>query len=226
MKTKYIIAIVAAVFLTGCATSVVQTKESQAPITPEQAISKLREGNARFVAGKSRHRDLVAQSSKTASGQFPFAVVLGCIDSRSSSEIILDQGIGDIFSARVAGNVLNDDLLGSMEFATAKAGAKAILVLGHTRCGAVSGACNNAQLGHVTGLLEKIKPAVRNVSRSGHSEKAGPVFEDRVSAENVRQVVSQIRARSGIVRDLEAQGKLVVRGALYHLETGKVEFLQ
>lgn len=226
MKTKHIIAIVAAVSLTGCATSVVQTKESQASITPEQAISKLREGNARFVAGKSRHRDFVAQSSKTASGQFPYAVVLGCIDSRSSSEIILDQGIGDIFSARVAGNVLNDDLLGSMEFATAKAGAKAILVLGHTRCGAVSGACNNAQLGHVTGLLEKIKPAVRSVSRSGHSEKAGPVFEDRVAAENVRQVVSQIRARSSILRDLEAQGKLVVRGALYHLETGKAEFLQ
>ncbi len=226
MKTKHIIAIVAAVSLTGCATSVVQTKESQASITPEQAISKLREGNARFVARKSRHRDLVAQSRKTATGQFPFAVVLGCIDSRSSNEIILDQGIGDIFSARVAGNVLNDDLLGSLEFATAKAGAKAILVLGHTRCGAVGGACHNAQLGHVTGLLEKIKPAVRKVSRSGHSEKEGPVFEDLVAAENVRQVVSQIRARSSIVRDLEAQGKLVVRGALYHLETGKVKFLQ
>ena len=226
MNTRSIITIIAAVSFTSCATPVVMTKQSQASITPERAIGELQEGNARFAAGKSRHRNFVAQYGKTAGGQYPFAAVLGCIDSRCSNEIVFDQGIGDIFSARVAGNVLNDDILGSLEFATAKAGAKAIIVLGHTRCGAVNGACNDAKLGHVTGLLEKIKPVVRKVSRSGHSVKKGQAFEDLVAAENVKHVVAQIRARSSIVRDLESQGALTVRGAIYHLETGKVEFLR
>jgi carbonic anhydrase len=226
MKAHQLLAIITTLSLTGCATSVVQTKQTQSSITPEHAITELREGNARFASGKSRHRDLVAQSKKSATGQYPFAAVLGCIDSRASNEIVFDQGIGDIFSARVAGNVLNDDMLGSLEFATAKAGAKAILVLGHTRCGAVGGACGNVHLGHVTGLVEKIKPAVRKAKLDGQAQASGPAFEDLVSAENVKLVVSQIRSKSSLIRDLEKQHKLVVRGALYHLDTGKVEFFE
>lgn len=226
MKTKRLLVIIATLSLSACATSVVQTKQSQSSTTPDQAIAELREGNARFVAGKSRHRNLVAQAKETATGQYPIAAVLGCIDSRASNELVFDQGIGDIFSARVAGNVLNDDLLGSLEFATAKSGAKAIVVLGHTRCGAVSGACGDVRLGHVTGLVDKIKPAVAKVRKDSPGEKSGPAFEDLVSAENVRQVVSQIRSRSSILHDLEKRQQLVIRGAIYHLDSGKVEFLE
>lgn len=226
MKTKYIIALLALASLTNCATSGVYVKATQAATTPEQAINRLREGNARFVAGKSQNLDHLAQAKKTAGAQAPIAAVLSCIDSRTSSEIIFDQGIGAIFNARVAGNVLNDDLLGSLEFATAKAGAKAILVVGHTSCGAVSGACADAKIGHVTGLLAKIKPAVQTTSRGGRAGKADAGFEDRVAAENVKMVVSQIRSRSSIIRDLERQGKLTIQGGLHHLDTGKVEFFQ
>ncbi|MEY4484280.1 MAG: Carbonic anhydrase [Verrucomicrobiota bacterium] len=208
----------------GCATSKVQTKESQAATTPHQALTALKQGNARFAAGHSTHRDLVAQARKTSSGQHPIAAILGCIDSRASNELIFDQGLGDIFSARVAGNVLNDDLLGSLEFATAKSGAKAIVVVGHTRCGAVSGACSNARLGHVTGLLEKIKPAVRKVAADAKGEHSGPVFEDQVAAENVKQVIASIRAQSSVLATLERDGKLVIAGGLYHVDTGLVEF--
>lgn len=226
MKLKHIIATIALVSLTSCATSGVSTKATQAATTPGQAISRLKEGNSRFVAGKSQNLNHLAQLKKTAKGQAPFAAVLSCIDSRTSSEIIFDQGIGDIFNARVAGNVLNDDLLGSLEFATAKAGAKAILVVGHTSCGAVSGACADAKIGHVTGLLEKIKPAVRKASRVSGAGKGDAGFEDRVAAENVKMVVSQIRSRSSLIRDLERQGKLTIQGGLHHLDTGKVDFFQ
>ena len=226
MKLKHIIATIALVSLTSCATSGVYTKATQAATTPEQAISRLKEGNSRFVAGNSQNLDHLAQLKKTAAGQAPIAAVLSCIDSRTSSEIIFDQGIGDIFNARVAGNVLNDDLLGSLEFATAKAGAKAILVVGHTSCGAVSGACADAKVGHVTGLLAKIKPAVQTASQGRQVKKGDTGFEDRVAAENVKMVVSQIRSRSSILRDLERQGKLTIQGGLHHLDTGKVEFFQ
>lgn len=216
--------LLAAFSAVSCATSNVQTKATQAATTPQQAIKSLQDGNARFAEGRSKHRNLVAQAEKSATGQYPIAAVLGCVDSRASNELIFDQGIGDIFSARVAGNVINDDLLGSLEFATAKAGAKAIVVVGHTRCGAVSGACNHAKLGHVTGLLEKIQPAVRKVAKTSHSPASGPEFEDKVAAENVKLVVSQIRSQSTILRDLERDGKVVITGALYHLDTRKVEF--
>lgn len=208
--------------LASCSTTVVQTKESQSATSPTQAIETLRAGNDRFATGHSLNRDLVAQAENTSSGQHPIAAVLSCIDSRVSPELIFDQGIGDLFAARVAGNVLNADLLGSLEFATAKSGAKAILVLGHTRCGAVAGACSNADLGHLTGLLKKIKPAVRKVSSSSPKDAS---FEDRVAAENVRDVVSGIRSQSPIIRKLEQQGKLTVRGAVYHLDTRRVELL-
>jgi carbonic anhydrase len=218
--------LLAASTLISCASTKVQTKESQAAITPQQAVAALKQGNERFAAGHSLHRDLVAQAKQTASGQHPIAAVLGCIDSRASNELIFDQGIGDIFSARVAGNVLNDDVLGSLEFATAKAGAKAIVVVGHTRCGAVSGACSNAKLGHVTGLLEKIKPAVHRVSAGLKTRPSGPDFEDRVAAENVKLVVAAIRDQSPVLAKLERDGKLVITGGLYHLDTGRIEFFQ
>ncbi len=210
-----------AVALVSCATSNVETKSTQAATSPQQALKALKDGNARFAAGRGKQRNLTAQAEKTAAGQYPFAAVLGCIDSRASNELIFDQGIGDIFSARVAGNVLNDDLLGSLEFATAKAGAKAIVVVGHTRCGAVGGACNHVKLGHVTGLVEKIQPAVRKVSKSG---KSPAEFEDEVAAENVKLVVSQIRSQSPILRKLEQDGKLVIAGGIYDLHTREVEF--
>ena len=217
--------ILATASLVSCATSEVQTRASQASTTPQQALQSLKDGNARFAAGRSRHHDLVAQAEKTSSGQYPIAAVLGCIDSRASNELIFDQGIGDIFSARVAGNVINNDLLGSLEYAAVKAGAKAIVVVGHTRCGAVAGACGQAKLDHLTGLLDKIQPAVIKVSKSSGGVKSGPAFEDEVSAENVRQVVSQIRTQSPLIRKLEKDGKLIIVGGLYHLETRKVEFL-
>jgi len=216
--------LLAAAVQIGCATSKVQTKESQTAMTPQQAVTALKQGNARFASGHSIHRDLMAQARKTSSGQYPIAAVLGCIDSRASNELIFDQGLGDIFSARVAGNVINNDVLGSLEFATAKSGAKAIVVMGHTRCGAVIGACANAKLGHVTGLLEKIKPAVRKVSADAKGETSGPAFEDRVAAENVQQVIASIRTQSPILAKLERDGKLVITGGLYHLDTGLVEF--
>lgn len=216
--------IISAASLVSCATSKVQTKESQAATTPQKAVKVLQDGNARFASGRSTQRNLVEQAKETTSGQHPVAAVLGCMDSRASNELIFDQGIGDIFSIRVAGNVLDDDLLGSLEYATAKAGAKAIIVVGHTRCGAVSGACHDAKLGHLTGLLEKIKPAVRKVEADSNGDHSGSVFEDRVSAENVRQVVAQIRAKSPVLQKLEREGKLTIIGGLYHLETRQVEF--
>ncbi len=211
--------------LSSCATSKVQTKESQSATTPQQAMKSLLDGNARFAAGQSTKHNLSAQKNATAAGQHPIAAVLGCVDSRVSHELIFDQGIGDIFSARVAGNVLNDDITGSMEFATAKAGAKAILVLGHTRCGAVIGACQDAKLGHLTGLLAKIKPAVKAVSSDPKCEHSGPAFEDKVSAQNVKQVVARLRAESPILSKLEHDGLLVIKGGIYHLDTGLVEIL-
>lgn len=210
--------------LSNCASSKVQTKESQAAITPAQAIKVLQDGNARFASGHSKKINLSAQVKATSVGQHPIAAVLGCVDSRVSHELIFDQGIGDIFSARVAGNVLSDDQIGSLEFATAKAGAKAILVLGHTRCGAVIGACKNAKLGHLTGLLAKIKPAVRKVTTESKGEHSGPGFEDKVSAENVKLAVAQLRAQSEVLRNLEHEGKLIINGGIYHLDTGLVEF--
>lgn len=222
---RLVVPALAAATLASCTTSVVQTRESQAATTPSAALESLRAGNVRFASGHSLKRDLPAQSRKTAGGQHPIAAVLGCIDSRASHELVFDQGIGDIFSTRVAGNVVNPDVLGSLEFATAKAGAKAVVVLGHTRCGAVSGACSDARLGHVTGLLEKIKPAVRKVSRNPSHVHSGSAFEDLVTVENVRLVVSQLRSQSPVLADLEKRGKLVIRGAVYHLDTGRVEFL-
>jgi carbonic anhydrase len=196
-------------------------------MTPEQALAELKAGNARFVAGHPLKRNLAADVKATASGQYPFAVVLSCIDSRQPIEIVLDQGIGDIFSARVAGNVLNDDVLGSMEFACKVSGAKLIAVIGHSNCGAIKGAIDDVQLGNLTGLLSKIKPAMDAVPadvqpRTSKNYK----FVDEVSEANVRLVMQQIRERSPILREMIDNGQIELVGGMYDLSTGEVHFFE
>jgi carbonic anhydrase len=207
------------------ALSPVQTKESQAAMTPQQALAELRDGNARFVAGKPLVRNLPAQVKATASGQYPFAVVLSCLDSRQPIEIVFDQGIGDIFSARVAGNVLNDDILGSMEFACKVSGAKLIAVVGHSNCGAIKGAIDDVDLGNLTGLLAKIKPAMDSVPASVQPRTSKNYsFVDQVSEANIRLVMKQIPERSPILREMIDRGEIKLVGGMYDLSTGKVQF--
>jgi carbonic anhydrase len=201
------------------------TKAAQAAMTPAQALAELKAGNARFVAGTPLHRDLFADVKATASGQYPFAVVLSCLDSRQPIEIVLDQGIGDIFSARVAGNVLNDDILGSMEFACKVSGAKLIAVIGHSNCGAIKGAIDDAQLGNLTGLLAKIKPAIAAVPAAVQPRTTkNYAFVDQVSEANVQLVIKEIRERSPVLREMLDKGEIGIVGGMYDLKTGKVEF--
>jgi carbonic anhydrase len=203
----------------------VQTKESQATMTPQQALAELREGNARFVAGAPRVRNFPAQVKAAAAGQFPFAVVLSCLDSRQPIEIVLDQGIGDIFSARVAGNVLDDDILGSMEFACKVSGAKLIAVIGHSNCGAIKGAVDDVQLGNLTGLLARIKPAIDAVPADVQPRTSKNYdFVNQVAEANVRLVMKEIRERSPILREMLDQGEIGLVGGMYDLKTGKVQF--
>ena len=194
-------------------------------MTPQQALAELRDGNARFLAGKPLVRDFPGQVKAASSGQYPFAVVLSCLDSRQPIEIVFDQGIGDIFSARVAGNVLNDDILGSMEFACKASGAKLIVVIGHSNCGAVKGAIDDVQLGNLTGLLTKIKPAMDAVSQDVQPRTTkNHAFVDQVSEANVKLVMKEIRERSPILREMLDQGQIGLVGGMYDLSTGKVEF--
>jgi carbonic anhydrase len=209
------------------ALSSVQTKESQAAMTPAQALQQLRDGNARFVAGKPLHRDFPAQVKATASGQYPFAVVLSCLDSRQSDEIVFDQGIGDIFCARVAGNVLNEDILGSMEFACKVSGAKLIAVVGHSNCGAIKGTIDDVQLGNLTGLLTKIKPAMDAVPATVQPRTSKNYsFVDQVSEANVRLVMQEISERSPVLRAMIDRGEIKLVGGMYDLATGKVQFYE
>ena len=209
----------------AAAMSLVQTKESQAAMTPQQALQELSDGNARFVAGKPLNRDFPAQVTATASGQYPFAVVLSCLDSRQPIEIVLDQGIGDIFSARVAGNVLDDDILGSMEFACKVSGAKLIAVIGHSNCGAIKGAVDDVELGNLTGLLVKIKPAIDAVPADVQPRTTkNAAFVDQVSEANVRLVMKEIRERSPILNEMIDKGEIKLVGGMYDLSTGKVQF--
>jgi carbonic anhydrase len=204
----------------------VQTAGTQAATTPEDAIAWLEAGNERFAGGRSTERDLLTQAAATADGQYPLAAVVGCIDSRVPVEAVLDAGIGDVFVARTAGNVVDDDVLGSLEFASALAGVKAIVVLGHSACGAVMGACDGAELGHLTGLLAKITPAV--VEASGGDPAPGsddPDLVQRAVEANVRRVAATIRDRSDVIAGLCDDGDLVVRGAWYDLATGRVAWL-
>jgi carbonic anhydrase len=205
----------------------VQTKASQAAMTPQQALEELKAGNARFVAGRPMIRNYPWQVHATASGQYPFAVVLSCLDSRQPIEIVLDQGIGDIFSARVAGNVLNDDILGSMEFACKASGAKLIAVIGHSNCGAIKGAVDDVQLGNLTGLLTKIKPAIDAVPAEVQPrDSKNNAFVDEVSEANVRLVMKEIRERSPILREMIDKGEISLVGGMYDLSTGKVQFYE
>jgi len=202
-------------------------KELQSQITPESAIELLRQGNDRFLENKLINRDLHMQVKATAKGQFPFAAVLGCIDSRVPSEAIFDLGIGDIFNVRIAGNFVNDDILGSLEFACKVAGAKVILVLGHTSCGAVKGAIGDVELGNLTGMLEKIKPAVKIAKASnGKHDHDSPEFANEVAHMNVIVNINAILERSTVLKEMHENGEIALAGAMYDVETGKVNFIQ
>lgn len=199
------------------------TKEMQDHITPEIAFNLLRTGNERFVGNLKVNRNLLQQVNDTQDGQHPFAVVLSCIDSRTSAELIFDQGLGDIFSIRIAGNILNEDILGSMEFACHIAGAKIILVLGHTSCGAIKGACDHVEMGHLTGLLLKIQPAV---AKTPHVNGTTYAFANAVAATNVNMVMDEIVERSPILRKMVDDEQIAIVGGMYNIKTGVVEFYE
>ena len=204
------------------------TKETQSAISPNHSIEILKEGNQRFVASKMASRDLLDQVNDTASGQYPFATILSCIDSRVSAELIFDQGVGDIFSARVAGNIVNEDLLGSIEFACKLAGTKVLVVLGHTACGAVKGACDDAKLGNLTILLDKIKPAVNAVSEPSDASlrnSSNIDFVNEVAVKNVHMTIENTRTMSPVLKEMEDNGEIKIVGAMYDINNGKVSFL-
>ncbi len=203
------------------------TRKAQAAITPAKALEMLKQGNGRFVSGKNVERDFLAQVKQTANGQFPFAAVVSCLDSRISPTIVFDRGIGDLFVARVAGNFVNDDILGSLEFATKLAGAKLILVMGHTECGAVKGACDAAQLGLLTATLANINPAVRAVQgdytpRNSRNAK----FVQAVAEMNVQLTMQTLRDRSVVLREMIDKGQIDLIGAMYDVSSGKVSFYE
>lgn len=205
------------------------TKETQAAISPNRAIQLLKEGNQRFQSNKEVDRNLLAQVSDTSTGQYPFATILHCVDSRVSAELVFDQGIGDIFSIRIAGNFVNEDILGSMEFTCKLAGTKVIVVLGHTACGAVKGACDDAKLGNLTTLLEKLKPAVEAVSEPADTAKRNSAnidFVNNVAEKNVYMTIENIRERSAVLKDMEAQGEIKIIGAMYDIKDGSVTFYE
>ncbi len=203
------------------------TKESQNTMTPAKSLHHLKEGNARFQKNLKATRNLIEQVKDTGEGQFPFATVLSCIDSRVSAELVFDQGVGDVFSIRIAGNFVNEDILGSMEFACKLAGTRLVVVLGHTACGAVKGACDNAKMGNLTGLLDKIKPAVsavtfpedKSLRNSSNSE-----FVNKVSTKNVQLTIDRILKESDVLSKMHSQGEIQIVGAMYDVKTGAVTF--
>ncbi len=201
------------------------TKEQRDSMTPSQVIDELKKGNERFRVGKMAPRDYLAEKRSSAAGQYPAAVFLGCLDSRVPAEIIFDAGIGDLFSGRVAGNVVNDDQLGSMEFACAVSGAKLVLVLGHTACGAIKGAIDDVELGNLTGLLGKIKPAIPATKFEGEKSSKNPSYVDAVAQTNVKLGIENIRRRSPVLEDLEKKGSMQITGAMYNLASGMVDFV-
>ena len=204
-----------------------QTKSTQAEVSPDMAVDLLKAGNSRFVENKQVGRSLLNQVGDTSTGQYPFATVLSCIDSRVSSELIFDQGIGDIFSIRIAGNFINADILGSMEFACKLAGTKVIVVLGHTSCGAVKGACDDAKLGNLTSMLDKIKPAVNGVAEPSDQSLRNSKnidFVNTVSKKNVELSIGRILAESPILAEMQEVGDISIVGGMYDISSGKVEF--
>lgn len=200
------------------------TKEVRDAMTPSSVLQALKDGNERFTSDTPQYRNLLAQVKDTAAGQYPSAVVLSCIDSRIPTEIVLDQGIGDIFNARVAGNIVNAEILGSMEFATGVAGAKLVVVMGHTSCGAVKGACDNVDLGNVTSLVTAIRPSVISVAGESCTSSDSKIV-DSVATHNVTRTIAEIRERSAILAGLESEGKIQIVGAMYDIATGRVTFM-
>lgn len=205
------------------------TSETQSTITPARAIEFLKDGNQRFVNNLKANRDLLQQANETRDGQWPFAVILSCIDSRTSSELIFDQGLGDIFSIRIAGNIVNTDIIGSLEFACKVSGSKLIVVLGHSKCGAVKGACDHVEMGNLTELLSKIQPAVyeeNTVNDPNKRNAKNPEFVEKVATINIRRTVKAIINRSYILEQMIEAGEIAIIGAKHDLETGVVEFLE
>lgn len=204
------------------------TKETQATMTPKKAIQFLKEGNERFQGNLKANRNLLQQVNETKDGQFPFATILSCIDSRVSAELVFDQGLGDIFSIRIAGNFVNEDILGSMEFACKLAGTKLIVVLGHTSCGAVKGACDHARLGNLTKLINKIEPAVEAIKEPKDESLRNSKnldFVDAVAVKNVEMTLDNIKEQSPILKEMEDNGEIAIVGAMYDISDGKVTFL-
>ncbi|MEZ4793898.1 MAG: carbonic anhydrase family protein [Flavobacteriaceae bacterium] len=205
------------------------TQETQATMTPQKALNFLKEGNLRFQNNLKANRNLLQQVNETAEGQFPFATILSCIDSRVSAELVFDQGLGDIFSIRIAGNFVNQDILGSMEFACKLAGTKLIVVLGHTSCGAVKGACDHARMGNLTALINKIEPAVYAVEQPKEKElrnSSNTEFVDAVAEKNVEMTLENIRSQSVILKEMEEKGEIQIVGAMYDLSNGSVTFYE
>lgn len=203
------------------------TKEMQAAISPELAIELLKDGNKRFVNNLKVNRNLLQQANETSDGQHPFAVILSCIDSRTSAELIFDQGLGDIFSVRIAGNIINEDILGSMEFGCKVAGAKIIVVLGHTKCGAVKGACDHVEMGNLTALLTKIQPAVYDENTVKENRNSGnDDFVEKVSTINVKRTVHAIMERSTILKEMIEAGQIGIVGGTHDISNGEVTFYQ
>lgn len=201
--------------------------EDQASVTPELALQFLKEGNTRFVENLKAHSNLLEQVNNTKENQFPFAIILSCIDSRTSAELIFDQGLGDIFSVRIAGNILNDDILGSMEFACKLAGTKLIVVLGHSNCGAITGACEGKELGHLTHLLSKVKPAVGKIKRAYQDlDITSKEAIDKVSRLNITNTLNGILDRSEVLKIMFDAKEIGLVGAYYKVETGEVDFVQ
>jgi carbonic anhydrase len=201
------------------------TKELQAAITPAQAVELLKEGNRRFVNNLRINRNLLQQANETSDGQYPFAVILSCIDSRTSAELIFDQGLGDIFSVRIAGNIINEDILGSMEFGCKVAGSKIIVVLGHTKCGAVKGACDHVEMGNLTALLTKLRPAVDDEGTvTENRNSSNPEFVEKVATINVKRTVKSIMERSTILKEMIEAGEIGIVGGNYDVSTGTVTF--
>ena len=201
------------------------TKEMQAAITPSMALELLKEGNKRFVNNLKVNRNLLQQANETSDGQHPFAVILSCIDSRTSAELIFDQGLGDIFSVRIAGNIINEDILGSMEFGCKVAGSKIIVVLGHTKCGAVKGACDHVEMGNLTALLTKIRPSVDDETATKENRNSNnSIFVENVATINVKRTVKSITERSPILKEMIESGQIGIVGGTHDISTGEVTF--
>jgi carbonic anhydrase len=207
------------------ASAAAMSKAQRAKLTPDDVLALMTKGNERFASGRRQDHDYLAQQRATAAGQFPLAVLLSCIDSRAPAETIMDLRIGDVFNNRVAGNVANGDILGGMEFACKLSGAKVVLVMGHTACGAVKGAIDNAELGNLTGLLAKIKPAVAATAYSGDRSSKNYAFVDAVARKNVELTIEGIRQDSPVLAGMESGGAIKIAGAMYNLQSGTIDFL-